>query len=150
MAVVEEIRSFRSPLGEEMMHRQHAMLALLPLEPTIDKLQGSGDREVTAGGTRAGADPYDVAFTLPVGETNAAKLAATAAMEANGGIKLTLEEVRLSIDLRLFCGCFATDYGSILTVTGSQHLGCLPRGGGATMADTCAGRLLGRATGGTG
>ena len=102
MAVVEEVRSFRAPLGEEMLHREHALLSLLPTPSSADgqkedgKEEGSSDGQadagdaVTAGGTAPGADHYDVAFTLGRDATPAER-EAVAAMEVGGGIKLTLE-----------------------------------------------------------
>jgi hypothetical protein len=131
LAVVEEVRSFRAPHGEEMLHRQHALLSLLPpsvpaaaasssdddnnddpdLEDPIstssdggvsDRAGGGKQGQLAAapsgagaaaavGGTGRSADPYDVAFPIRP-DAKESELAAAAAMESGGGIKLTLEE----------------------------------------------------------
>eukprot|EP01046_Picozoa_sp_COSAG06_P031872 COSAG06_NODE_3140_length_5798_cov_9.196526_2_plen_271_part_00 len=126
LAVVEEVRSFRAPHGEEMLHRQHALLSLLPPSVPVaasssddnnddpdleDPISTSSDGGVSnragggkqgqltatlsgagtaaAGGTGRSADPYDVAFPIRP-DAIESELAAAAAMESGGGIKLTL------------------------------------------------------------
>ena len=42
LAVVEEVRSFRAPLGEEMLHREHALLSLLPTPSPGDDKEKDG------------------------------------------------------------------------------------------------------------
>lgn len=102
LAVIEEMRSFRAPHGEEMLHRQHALLSLLPtalasdlerdsqsnssgMDASVDQLKRPGDS------IRRRSDPYDVSFPIHAGAKES-DLEAAAAMESGGGIKLTLEE----------------------------------------------------------
>ena len=94
LAVVEEMRSFRAPHGEEMLYRQHALLSLLPA--ASDSSSDSGCRSDNqlkrlSASTGRSDDPYDISFPIHPGAKES-ELATAAAMESGGGIKLTLEE----------------------------------------------------------
>ncbi len=102
LAVVEEVRSFRAPHGEEMLHREHALLSLLPSASVSNtdsdsrnkgrKIDSSADRpKRLSKGTGRSADPYDVSFPIRA-DAKQSELVAAAAMESSGGIKLTLEQ----------------------------------------------------------
>eukprot|EP01043_Picozoa_sp_COSAG02_P064321 COSAG02_NODE_9366_length_2240_cov_0.993461_2_plen_525_part_00 len=102
LAVVEEVRSFRAPHGEEMLHREHALLSLLPSASDSNtdsdsqkqgrKTDSSTDRpKRLSKGTGRSADPYDVSFPIRA-DAKQSEFVAAAAMESSGGIKLTLEE----------------------------------------------------------
>jgi hypothetical protein len=102
LAVVEEVRSFRAPHGEEMLHRQHALLSLLPaasdsnessdIRSNGTKIDSSADKpNQLSKGIGRSTDPYDVSFPIRA-DAKQSELVAAAAMESGGGIKLTLEE----------------------------------------------------------
>ena len=93
LAVVEEMRSFRAPHGEEMLYRQHALLSLLPAASDSSSESGSrSDNQLKrlSASTGRSADPYDISFPIHPGAKESELVAA--AVESGGGIKLTLEE----------------------------------------------------------